>query len=49
VLGGPGWRPGGPSGADGSGSTAHAVRRVDDLAGAVQVVLAGLGLGVPSR
>jgi DNA-binding transcriptional MerR regulator len=49
VLGGPGWRPGGPSGADGSVSTAHAVRRVDDLAGAVQVVLAGLGLGVPSR
>jgi MerR family transcriptional regulator, light-induced transcriptional regulator len=35
VLGGPGWRPGG---------TDHSVRRVDDLAGAVQAVLSGLGL-----
>jgi DNA-binding transcriptional MerR regulator len=52
VLGGPGWRPGGPSSPGGPGgpvSTGHAVRRVDDLAGAVQVVLAGLGLGVRSR
>ena len=41
VLGGPGWRPGG---------TDHAVRRVDDLAGAVQAVLGGLGLdGVAAR
>jgi hypothetical protein len=35
VLGGPGWR---------TGATDHAVRRVDDLAGAVQAVLGGLGL-----
>jgi DNA-binding transcriptional MerR regulator len=35
VLGGPGWRP---------GATVHSVRRVDDLAGAVQAVLSGLGL-----
>jgi hypothetical protein len=49
VLGGPGWRAGGPSSAGEPVSTAHAVRRVDDLAGAVHVVLAGLGLGVQSR
>jgi transposase-like protein len=49
VLGGPGWRPSGPSGPGGPVSTAHAVRRVDDLAGAVQVVLAGLGLDLRSR
>lgn len=35
VLGGPGWRAGG---------TDRFVRRVDDLAGAVQAVLSGLGL-----
>jgi MerR family transcriptional regulator, light-induced transcriptional regulator len=35
VLGGPGWHPGG---------TDHAVRRVDDLASAVQAVLGGLGV-----
>jgi MerR family transcriptional regulator, light-induced transcriptional regulator len=35
VLGGPGWRP---------GATDHSVRRVDDLPGAVQAVLSGLGL-----
>jgi DNA-binding transcriptional MerR regulator len=35
VLGGPGWLPGDPS---------QAVRRVDDLAGAVHAVLGGLGL-----
>ena len=41
VLGGPGWR---------SGATVPAVRRVDDLAGAVQAVLGGLGLdGVAAR
>jgi DNA-binding transcriptional MerR regulator len=40
VLGGPGWRP---------GSLDHAVRRVDDLAGAVQAVLSGLGLDDGSR
>jgi hypothetical protein len=39
VLGGPGWRPGG---------TDHAVRRVDDLPGAVQAVLGGLGLDNPA-
>lgn len=35
VLGGPGWRPGGAD---------HSVRRVDDLAGAVDAVLGGLGV-----
>jgi MerR family transcriptional regulator, light-induced transcriptional regulator len=35
VLGGPGWR---------SGGVGSSVRRVDDLAGAVQAVLSGLGL-----
>jgi MerR family transcriptional regulator, light-induced transcriptional regulator len=35
VLGGPGWR---------SGGAGQSVRRVDDLAGAVQAVLGGLGL-----
>jgi DNA-binding transcriptional MerR regulator len=35
VLGGPGWRP---------CATDHSVRRVDDLPGAVQAVLSGLGL-----
>jgi DNA-binding transcriptional MerR regulator len=49
VLGGPGWRSGGPAGPGGPVSTGHAVRRVDDLAGAVQAVLAGLGLDVRSR
>jgi hypothetical protein len=39
VLGGTGWRPSGPD---------HAVRRVDDLPGAVQAVLAGLGLDSPA-
>jgi hypothetical protein len=39
VLGGAGWRPGGPD---------HAVRRVDDLPAAVQVVLGGLGLDIPA-
>jgi MerR family transcriptional regulator, light-induced transcriptional regulator len=52
VLGGPGWRSGGPrgpGGPGGPGGTDHAVRRVDDLAGAVQAVLGGLGLDVESR
>jgi DNA-binding transcriptional MerR regulator len=56
VLGGPGWRPGGPAAAAGvpagpgrPGGTAHAVRRVDDLVGALQAVLGGLGLEVRSR
>jgi len=46
VLGGPGWlagEPGGPGGSD------HATLRVDDLAGAVQAVLGGLGLESRSR
>jgi MerR family transcriptional regulator, light-induced transcriptional regulator len=40
VLGGPGWLPGGDS---------QAVRRVDDLPGAVQAVLGGLGRDSGSR
>jgi DNA-binding transcriptional MerR regulator len=39
VLGGTGWRPSGPD---------HAVRRVEDLPGAVQAVLGGLGLDIPA-
>jgi hypothetical protein len=52
VLGGPGWRndsPVRPGDARGAASTAHALRRVDDLAGAVQAVLGALGLEVRSR
>jgi hypothetical protein len=61
VLGGPGWRtgrpagpgspggPGGPASPGRAGGTAHAVRRVDDLVGALQAVLGGLGLDVRSR
>jgi transposase-like protein len=52
VLGGPGWRNDSPvraGDARGTASTAHALRRVDDLAGAVQAVLGALGLDVASR
>jgi DNA-binding transcriptional MerR regulator len=52
VLGGPGWRPDGTVRAGdvaGPTSTAHALRRVDDLAGAVQAVLGALGVEVRPR
>jgi DNA-binding transcriptional MerR regulator len=42
VLGGPGWLP-----PDGLQAGALAVRRVDDLSSAVEVVLVGLGLTTP--